>query len=72
MRDLMLPIQRMGVSFDKIYHESETYLLGKSIVEEGLQKGLFYKKENGSVWIDLSSDGLDEKLLLGQMEHPFI
>jgi arginyl-tRNA synthetase len=55
---------RMGVSFDKTYHESETYLLGKSIVEEGLQKGLFYKKENGSVWVDLRSEGLDEKLLL--------
>ena len=56
--------RRMGVSFDKIYHESETYLLGKAIVEEGLEKGLFHKKENGSVWADLRSDGLDEKLLL--------
>jgi arginyl-tRNA synthetase len=56
--------RRMGVSFDKIYHESETYLLGKTIVDEGLEKGLFYKKENGSVWADLRSDGLDEKLLL--------
>jgi arginyl-tRNA synthetase len=55
---------RMGVGFDKTYHESETYLLGKSIVEEGLQKGLFYKKENGSVWVDLRDEGLDEKLLL--------
>ena len=56
--------ERMGVSFDKTYHESETYLLGKSIVEEGLDKGLFYKKDNGSVWVDLRSEGLDEKLLL--------
>ncbi len=55
---------RMGISFDKIYHESETYLLGKNIVEEGLEKGLFYKKENGSVWVDLTASGLDEKLLL--------
>ncbi len=56
--------RRMGVSFDKIYHESETYLLGKKIVEEGLKKGLFYKKDDGSVWADLSDEGLDEKLLL--------
>ncbi len=55
---------RMGVSFDKVYHESETYLLGKNIVEEGLEKGLFFKKENGSVWVDLTDEGLDEKLLL--------
>ncbi len=56
--------QRIGVQFDKIYHESETYLLGKDIVEEGLQKGIFYKKEDGSVWVDLSDEGLDEKLVL--------
>ena len=56
--------QRMGVSFDKTYLESDTYLLGKAIVEEGLEKGLFHRKENGSVWADLTSDGLDEKLLL--------
>ncbi len=56
--------KRMGVSFDKIYHESETYLLGKAIVDEGLDKGIFYKKEDGSVWADLRSEGLDEKLLL--------
>ncbi len=55
---------RMGVSFDKIYRESETYLLGKELVDEGLGKKLLYKKKNGSVWIDLSEDGLDEKLLL--------
>lgn len=56
--------QRMGVSFDKIYYESETYLLGKQLVEEGLQKGVLFRKEDGSVWIDLRSEGLDEKLLL--------
>jgi arginyl-tRNA synthetase len=56
--------KRMGISFDKWYHESETYLLGKKIVEQGLEKGVLYKKEDGSVWIDLREDGLDEKLLL--------
>jgi arginyl-tRNA synthetase len=56
--------KRLGVSFDKVYHESETYLLGKKIVEEGLNKGVLFKKEDGSVWIDLKDDGLDEKLLL--------
>lgn len=55
---------RLGVSFDKIYYESETYLLGKALVNEGLSRGVFYKKEDGSVWCDLSADGLDEKLLL--------
>jgi len=54
----------IDVRFDKIYHESETYLLGKNIVEEGLEKGVFYRKDDGSVWIDLSEDGLDEKLVL--------
>ena len=54
----------MGVDFDKLYYESETFVLGKDIVIEGLQKGVFFKKEDGSVWIDLTSDGLDEKLLL--------
>jgi arginyl-tRNA synthetase len=54
----------LGVSFDKNYYESETYLLGKQIVEEGLAKGLFLKKEDGSVWADLIDEGLDEKLLL--------
>lgn len=54
----------LGIEFDKIYHESETYLLGKKIVAEGLDKGVFHKKENGSVWCDLLADGLDEKLLL--------
>lgn len=55
---------RMGVSFDKMYYESETYLLGKQLVDEGLSKGVLYRKEDGSVWIDLRSEGLDEKLLL--------
>ena len=55
---------RLGVSFDKIYYESNTYLLGKQLVEDGLQKGVLFKKEDGSVWIDLKDDGLDEKLLL--------
>ncbi len=54
----------IGVDFDQYYYESETYLLGKDLVEEGLAKGVFFKKDNGSVWIDLSEEGLDEKLLL--------
>ena len=56
--------KRMGIDFDKTYYESDTYLLGKTIVEEGLEKGVFFKKEDGSVWCDLTADGLDEKLLL--------
>ncbi|RYE20715.1 MAG: arginine--tRNA ligase [Sphingobacteriales bacterium] len=56
--------QMLGVDFDKMYYESDTYLLGKAIVEEGLQKGVLFKKEDGSVWIDLTEDGLDQKLLL--------
>lgn len=56
--------QRMGVSFDKIYYESNTYLEGKSEVEKGLASGQFYRREDGSVWADLTKDGLDEKLLL--------
>jgi arginyl-tRNA synthetase len=55
---------QMGVSFDKIYRESNTYLLGKKIVDEGLAQGVFFRKEDGSVWIDLTSEGLDEKLVL--------
>ena len=54
----------MGVDFDKVYYESQTYLLGKSLVEEGLRKGVFFRKEDNSVWIDLAADGLDQKLLL--------
>ena len=56
--------QKLGVDFDSYYYESETYLLGKSIIEEGLEKGVFYTKDDGSVWIDLTNEGLDEKLLL--------
>ena len=56
--------KRLGVDFDKIYYESDTYLVGKETVLKGLEKGLFYRKENGSVWADLTNEGLDEKLLL--------
>ena len=56
--------EAMGVNFDRLYYESETYLLGKDLVSEGLSKGVFYKKEDGSVWVDLTADGMDEKLLL--------
>lgn len=56
--------KRLGVSFDKFYYESNTYLLGKDIIEEGLAKGVFYRKEDNSVWIDLTAEGLDEKLVL--------
>ena len=56
--------KRMGVSFDKIYYESDTYLEGKEKVMEGLEKGLFYRRDDGSVWANLESEGLDEKLLL--------
>lgn len=56
--------KRLGVSFDKIYYESETYLEGKEKVMEGLEKGFFFKKEDGSVWADLAAEGLDQKLLL--------
>ncbi len=56
--------KRMGVDFDKIYYESETYLEGKEKVLEGLEKGLMYRREDGSVWADLTADGLDHKLLL--------
>jgi len=56
--------KRLGVDFDKIYYESETYLIGRNIVLEGLEKGILYKKEDGSVWVDFADEGLDEKLLL--------
>ncbi|MFK8289191.1 arginine--tRNA ligase [Capnocytophaga canimorsus] len=56
--------KNLGVDFDSYYYESDTYLLGKDIIEEGLQKGVFFKKEDGSVWCDLTADGLDEKLVL--------
>lgn len=56
--------KRLGVDFDKIYYESDTYLVGKETVLGGLEKGLFYRREDGSVWADLTNEGLDEKLLL--------
>lgn len=56
--------QKLGIDFDSYYYESKTYLLGKSIIEEGLDKGVFYTRDDGSVWIDLRDEGLDEKLLL--------
>ncbi len=56
--------KQLGVNFDKFYYESNTYLLGKDIIQEGLDKGVFFKKEDNSVWIDLSAEGLDEKLVL--------
>jgi arginyl-tRNA synthetase len=55
---------RMGVAFDKLYYESDTYLLGKEIIDDGLAKGVFYRKDDGSVWIDLTDAGYDQKLLL--------
>ena len=54
----------LGISFDKTYHESQTYLLGKATVLEGLEKGVFKRKDDGSIWIDLTNDGLDEKILM--------
>jgi len=56
--------QKLGVDFDKTYYESETYLLGKNIVEDGLQKNVFFKKDDGSIWVDLAEAGLDQKVLL--------
>lgn len=56
--------EQMGVDFQKIYYESDTYITGKKLVEAGLEKGIFFKKEDGSIWIDLTDDGLDEKLVL--------
>lgn len=56
--------RRIGNDFDKMYYESDTYIIGKKFVEEGLQQGVFFKKEDGSVWIDLTAEGLDEKLVL--------
>jgi arginyl-tRNA synthetase len=55
---------RLGVTFDKVYYESNTFLLGKDIIEEGLQKGVFYQKEDSSVWVDLTAEKLDHKILL--------
>jgi len=59
-----LTYKAIGVSFDKMYSESNTYLLGKDIVDEGIEKGVFYRKEDGSVWADLTAEGLDHKLVL--------
>ena len=56
--------KNMGVNFDTLYYESDTYLLGRDVVKDGLEKGVFFKKEDGSVWIDLTDDGLDEKIVL--------
>ncbi|TVZ16881.1 arginine--tRNA ligase [Maribacter sp. MAR_2009_72] len=56
--------KNLGVDFDTLYYESDTYLLGKDVVADGLKKGVFFKKEDGSVWIDLTEDGLDEKIVL--------
>jgi arginyl-tRNA synthetase len=56
--------KKMGVDFDKLYYESDTYLLGKEEVMKGLEKGVFFKKEDGSIWVDLTKDGLDQKVLL--------
>nr|WP_317130279.1 arginine--tRNA ligase [Aggregatimonas sangjinii] len=56
--------KNLGVDFDTLYYESDTYLLGKDVVADGLQKGVFFKKEDGSVWIDLTDEGLDEKIVL--------
>lgn len=56
--------KRMGVDFDKLYYESDTYVLGKEQVMKGLERGVFFQKEDGSVWVDLTADGLDQKLLL--------
>ena len=56
--------KNMGVDFDKLYYESDTYLLGKDVVADGIEKGVFFKKEDGSVWIDLTDEGLDEKIVL--------
>ncbi|RYE01299.1 MAG: arginine--tRNA ligase [Sphingobacteriales bacterium] len=56
--------KRIGTDFDKTYYESQTYLLGRDSVQEGLEKGVFFRKEDGSVWIDLTAEGLDEKLVL--------
>ena len=55
--------KRIGSDFDKIYYESNTYLLGKKLVQFGLEKEVFYKKSDGSVWINLTADGLDEKIV---------
>ena len=62
----------LGVSFDKNYYESQTYLLGKDIIKDGLNNNIFYKKDDSSVWIDLDEEGLDKKLLLRLKEKNFV
>ena len=56
--------QNLGVNFDTLYYESDTYLLGKDVIEDGITRGVFFKKDDGSVWCDLTAEGLDEKLVL--------
>lgn len=56
--------KNLGVNFDKLYYESDTYLLGKDVVSQGIEKGVFYRKDDGSVWVDLTDEGLDEKIVL--------
>ena len=63
-RGFEITYKNLGVDFDTLYYESDTYLLGKDVVEQGLEKGVFYRKDDGSVWIDLTNDGLDEKIVL--------
>ncbi|MCB0739424.1 MAG: arginine--tRNA ligase, partial [Bacteroidetes bacterium] len=55
---------RLGVDFDQLYYESDTFLIGRDLVQKGVQDGLFFQKEDGSIWVDLTDDGLDQKLLL--------
>ena len=64
MKVLTKPTRRLGVDFDRTYYESETYKLGRELVLKGLEKGQLYRKDDGSVWADLTPDGLDQKLLL--------
>ena len=64
MMGLNLLTKSLGIDFESYYYESETYLLGKSIIEMGLDKGIFFRKDDGSVWINLKKEGLDEKLLI--------
>ena len=63
MNGFDITYKRIGSDFDKIYYESNTYLLGKDLVEEGIARSVFFQKDDGSVWIDLTADGLDEKIV---------
>ncbi len=69
MQVLMKPINESAADFDKIYYESHTYILGKKPCGNGLEKGVFFQKEDGSVWIDLTADGLDEKIVQPKRWH---